>query len=67
MIAIVREDAEALGCPAEVEVARNILKTGTSAKRQRKLAAEIAASGGSPGDQMRAVLSALIGEFSEGL
>jgi gamma-glutamyl:cysteine ligase YbdK (ATP-grasp superfamily) len=46
MIAIVREDAEALGCPAEVEVARNILKTGTSAKRQRKLAAEIAASGG---------------------
>jgi len=37
MIELVRPDAEALGCVAEIESARNILKIGTSAERQRHI------------------------------
>ena len=34
LIALVREDAEELGCLAEVEYARNVVASGTSADRQ---------------------------------
>jgi len=67
VIDLVREDAEALGCLSDVEAARNILRTGTSAERQRSVAAEAAARGEGHGDRMKAVVAALIEEFSEGL
>ena len=35
LLELVQEDAEALGCTAEVERARRIVSQGTSAERQR--------------------------------
>ena len=37
LLALVRSDAEALGCLAEVEAARSIVARGTSADRQEAL------------------------------
>ncbi|KAA8609047.1 carboxylate--amine ligase [Salipiger aestuarii] len=64
LLALIAEDAEALGCSAEVNRMRHVVRTGTSASRQRAAAAPFAE--GSE-DGMRAVVRHLIDEFHEGL
>ena len=66
-IELVRPDAEALGCLAEVESTRNILKTGTSADRQRRAYADAIASGADNAEAMKAVVQLIMTEFTEGL
>ena len=61
LIALLEEDAEALGCRAELEASRDILLQGTSADRQRAVA-ESAAE-----EPMKAVVRHLIDEFSADL
>jgi carboxylate-amine ligase len=66
IIALVREDADALGCIAEVEAARGILGRGTSADRQRR-AFERALADGMPRDAaLQAVVAQLVAETVEG-
>ncbi|WP_377506022.1 carboxylate-amine ligase [Octadecabacter sp. R77987] len=67
MIELVAEDAGVLKCATEVEAARDILKLGTSADRQRAVAQAAADSGADHAEQMRAVVSHLIEEFSHDL
>lgn len=62
IIALVREDADALGCRAEVEATRAILAEGTSAHRQRKAFAAATAAGASRADALKAVVDGLIAE-----
>ena len=66
LLELVREDAEALGCTAEVERARLIASRGTSAERQR--AVHEAAGGDGDGDEaLRAVVRSLAAETVSGL
>jgi len=67
LIELVRVDAEALGCLAEVESARAILKTGTSADRQRAAFAAAIADGADRPEALRAVVRGLAREFTEGI
>lgn len=67
MMELIAEDAEALGCTAEVEAACDILETGTSSDRQRKVRDAAAAAGLSQDEQLRAVVLHLIDEFSADL
>ncbi|NDV00465.1 carboxylate-amine ligase [Pseudoroseicyclus tamaricis] len=67
IIELVREDAEELGCLAEVEGARNIIRSGTGAERQRAVRAEAEEQGKSREEQMRAVVAHLVEEFSADL
>ncbi|MBN9889011.1 carboxylate-amine ligase [Salipiger abyssi] len=64
LIALLAEDAEALGCLAEIERMRRIVAEGNSSIRQRA-AAE--AAGGDGEARMRAVVGHLIEEFHEGI
>jgi glutamate---cysteine ligase / carboxylate-amine ligase len=60
LIELVRVDAERLGCLAEVEGARNILRDGTSAHRQRR-AFEVAIAAGKTKQQaLEAVVDELV-------
>lgn len=63
LIDLVEEDAAALGCLAELENLRDILETGTSAARQRAVAASATATGAEPDSAMRAVVAHLVEEF----
>lgn len=63
LIDLVEEDAAALGCLAELENLRDILETGTSAARQRAVAASATATGAQPDSAMRAVVAHLVEEF----
>lgn len=63
LIALIAEDAEALGCLAEAEAARDILQGGTSADRQRAAAAAAGQEGADHDGRMRAVVAHLIEEF----
>ena len=66
LLELVREDADALGCTAEVERARRIAARGTSAERQR--AAYAAAGGDADSDAaLRAVVRELAAETVSGL
>lgn len=67
MIDLVKEDAEALGCLPEVEAAREILKTGTSADEQRAIYTKAKAGGADHRDALHAVVAALIADFSADL
>ncbi len=67
IIALLREDAEALGCLAEVEGARAILARGTSAHRQRRVHRQALAAGASPEEALRAVVRHLVAETVDGL
>ena len=67
MIELVREDAEALDCLAEVEAARNILETGTSADQQRRIFAAAHQVSGSDHEALRAVVASLIEDFQKDL
>ena len=66
LLELVKEDADALGCTAEVERARRIAARGTSAERQR--AAYAAAGGAADSDAaLRAVVRGLAAETVSGL
>ena len=67
LIELVREDAVALGCVAELEHARTILKRGTSAHRQLRVYEEARARGASEREALIAVVDWLIRETATGL
>jgi glutamate---cysteine ligase / carboxylate-amine ligase len=61
-LALVREDAEALGCLKETEHARTILKRGTSAHRQLAVYESARTAGASEREALEAVVDFLIRE-----
>ncbi len=67
LIATIAEDAEALGCRAEVESAREILHRGTSAHRQRAVYEEARFGGADTMEALRAVVDWLIAETKAGV
>ncbi len=62
IISLIYQDAEALDCVAEVESARNILKHGTSADRQRKTYDMALANRKSQSQALQSVVDMLIGD-----
>jgi carboxylate-amine ligase len=62
VLAIVAEDAEALGCVSQVAHARTILERGTSAHRQLAAFAEALAAGASEPEALRVVVDRLVEE-----
>jgi len=62
LIALVREDAEALGCLREVEYARTILERGTSAHRQIRTYNAAREAGASEREALLAVVDFLTRE-----
>ncbi len=62
LIALVREDAEALGCVAEIERLREILARGTSAHRQLAVYDEAIRGGAAEAEALRAVVDWLVEE-----
>ena len=67
LIEMIAEDAEALGCRAEVERVLTIATDGTSAQRQSAFAAEANATGADQDQAMTAVVEHLIEEFHHDL
>jgi len=67
LLALVREDAEALDCLAEVEHARTIVARGTSAHRQVACHEEARSHGASPREALEAVVRLLVSETAAGL
>ena len=67
LIELTMEDAEALGCVADLEAARNILECGNSAARQRTVHSESIAAGGCSEAAMRSVIRSLIDEYAADL
>lgn len=63
LVDLVRPDALDLGCVVEVERARSIAASGSSADRQRTVKEKAAADGASPQEAGRAVVDHLIAEF----
>ncbi|WP_432448030.1 carboxylate-amine ligase [Aliiroseovarius marinus] len=63
MISLVREDAEVLGCTAEVENARTILSRGTAADRQRAVFRDSVQAEKTPKDALHDVVRHLIDEY----
>ena len=62
LIELVREDAEALGCLAEIEGLREILQRGTSAHRQVRIYDEAVQAGASESEALTAVVDWLVAE-----
>ena len=67
MIELVAEDAAALKCENEVQRAREMVKSDTSAERQRKTYKAALASGSDPQEALNTVVRDLIEEFCEDL
>lgn len=67
LIDLVRDDAEALGCLGEVEGARRVLETGTSADRQRAAMNAAMEAGATKEEALREVVRGLAAEFREGI
>ncbi|WP_319823497.1 carboxylate-amine ligase [Thalassovita sp.] len=67
LIELVAEDAEALGCRAEVENTRIILARGNSADRQRAVFQDAVHAGDTPRDALKSVVKHLIEEFHHDL
>lgn len=67
ILVIIREDAQHLGCVAEVEHARAILDRGTSAHWQVKTYKDALENGASEEDALKAVVDMLIKETMHGL
>ncbi len=67
MLELIREDAEALGCIAEVAHAREILARGTSAHTQRHVFHAALAAGADRREALQAVVDWLIEETVHGL
>lgn len=63
LIMMLEEDAIALNCQAELLGLREILEGGTSADRQRAIAAAAAQGGADHDTQMKAVVTHLMEEF----
>ena len=63
IIALVAEDADALGCRAEVEAVRGMIARGTSAERQRAVLAGARDAGKPTEEALRDVVRHLIEEF----
>lgn len=63
MIALVAEDAEVLGCAAEIEALRRLPATGTSSDRQRAVRIDALEADEDEFAAMRAVVAHLIEEF----
>jgi carboxylate-amine ligase len=61
LLALIAEDADHLGCKADVEAARSILKNGTSAHRQRAIYSEARQRGAGRVAAVREVVDWLIG------
>ena len=66
LIALVSEDAEALGCVREVEYIRTILQRGTSAHRQIRTYDDARAAGASEREALLAVVDFLTRETARG-
>jgi len=64
---LIREDAEALDCVAEVENARDILRRGTSAHRQIETFDKARAQGAEDKEALQAVVDYLIEETMRGI
>jgi glutamate---cysteine ligase / carboxylate-amine ligase len=62
LLAMLREDAEALGCRPEVEHARTILARGTSADRQVAMFNRLVAAGASHEEALKGVVDQLAAE-----
>ena len=67
LVALVAEDAACLGAVAEVEAARDIVRTGTSAMRQRQVYMDALEAGDDRPHALRAVVRHLIREFKADL
>jgi len=67
ILSLTSEDAEALGCEAEVASVRDIMSRGTSAHRQLRAHELSAAAGKSPEDCLKAVVDTLVEDTAEGL
>ena len=67
MLVLIREDAQQLGCVAEVEHGRAILDRGTSAHWQVKTFNDALENGASKDDALKAVVDMLITETMHGL
>jgi len=71
LLALVRSDAEALGCLAEVEAARSIVARGTSADQQEALYHARRAEGADQAEALKAVVAAIaeetVGEEAVGI
>ena len=67
IIELVAEDAAALGCLAEVEAARDIVQTGTSADQQRRTYEAAFQVSGAKHEALRAVVAGLITDFQADL
>ena len=67
LIELTMQDAEALGCVAELEGTRSILASGNSAERQRAICAEGVANGLDRDAAMHRVVRYLIEEYSADL
>ena len=67
LIEVIRQDAEALDCVAEVEHARTIVQRGTSADNQLAVYRDALARGESEHDAMKSVVDVLIEETVVGL
>ncbi len=67
ILALIAEDAEALGCTKEVGSVRDILTRGTSAHRQLRDFELEQAAGRSVEDSLKAVVDTLISDTAEGL
>ena len=66
LIALLREDAEALGCLDELLSARRILERGTSADRQRRIYRQAMEEGADEREALREVVRFLIRETVRG-
>ena len=67
MLALLAEDAEALGCARELERVLKVVAEGTSSMRQRAAYAAAREGGADQAGAMHAVVAALIDEFHDGL
>jgi carboxylate-amine ligase len=67
LIALVAEDAEALGCKREIEHIKTILARGTSAHRQLQTFQDARAAGATAREALQAVVDFLIRETAAGL
>jgi carboxylate-amine ligase len=67
LIALVAEDAEALGCKREIEHTKTILARGTSAHRQLQTFQDARAAGATAREALQAVVDFLIRETAAGL
>lgn len=67
LIELVEPHARILGCLNEVESARTILSTGTSADRQLAIYKKAIKNGAEKDEALREVVRGLMAEFSEGL